>query len=356
VTPELLNAVVKLPFAPACLPLLLGGLPHRSAAQALDLSRRYAGDLLTWPQLPQRSFREQSFVQSAIGFPGLVLDAERSRIHVDRKLAEQAVDRLGLAYLEDRSLHAALAADDAAGFEELLRQGDMARGARAVKGQILGPISLAAQLTDERDSPLIYDEMLFEALAQHLGLRAEWQEARLRGVNATTIICFDEPFLDSVGLPFLPLDWERAREQLALALGGVRGCRALFAGGTVRWAEVVEAPVDMIMADVFEHGHALVEASAALAAFVERGGCVGMGVVPNDEEALGRVSAAGLADMVGSLAGQIEASGIPTQRLLRQSVVSTAGTLSRLAIPAAETALQLVADVSKLLRQQYQLT
>jgi hypothetical protein len=346
---------MKLPFAPSCLPLLLGGLPHRSAAQALDLSRRYAGDLLAWPQLPQRSFREQSFVQSAIGFPGLVIDAERSRVHVDRKLAEQAVDRLGLAYLEDRNLYAALAADDAAGFEELLRQGDAARGARAVKGQIMGPISLAAQLTDERDSPLIYDEMLFEALAQHLGLRAEWQEGRLRGVNATTIICFDEPFLESVGLPFLPLDWERAREQLALALGGVRGCRALFAGGAVRWAEVLEAPLDLIIADVFEHGSALVEASAVLAAFVERGGCVGMGVVPNDEEVLGRVSAARLADLVGSLAAEVEAAGIPAGHLLRQSVVSTAGTLSRLTVPAAETAVQLVAEVSKLLRQQYQL-
>jgi hypothetical protein len=346
---------MKLPFAPACAPLLLGGLPHRSAAQAMELSRRYAGDLLAWPQLPQRSFREQTFVQGAAGFPGLVIDAERSHVHVDRKLAEQAVDSLGLAYLEDRTAHAALAADDAAGFEELLRQGDMARGARAVKGQLMGPISLAAQLTDERDSPLIYDEMLFEALAQHLGLRMQWQEARLRGVNATTIMCLDEPFLDSIGLPFLPLDWERAREQLALALRGVRGCRAIFAGGAVNWAEVIKAPIDMIIADVFEHGQSLVDAAPALAELLDRGGCVGLGVVPNDEDALGRTSAAALADLVGLLVAGLESAGLAAEQVMRQAIISSVGTLSRLPVPTAERAVQLVAEVSSLLREQYQL-
>src|SRR3954452_3322531 len=82
---------MTLPFAPACLPLLLGGLPYRSAAQALELSRRYAGSLLAWPQLPQRGFREQSFVQSALGFPGLVIDELQSRAYVDRARAERSL-------------------------------------------------------------------------------------------------------------------------------------------------------------------------------------------------------------------------------------------------------------------------
>jgi len=69
----------------------------RGAAQALDLSRRYAGALLAWPQLPQRGFREQSFVQSAIGFPGLVVDAPRARVFVDRATAEREIDRLDAA-------------------------------------------------------------------------------------------------------------------------------------------------------------------------------------------------------------------------------------------------------------------
>jgi hypothetical protein len=344
-----------LPFKPACLPLLLGGLPHRNAAQALDLMRRYAGTLLVWPQLPQRSFREQSFVQSAIGFPGLVIDAARSRVYVERQGAEQRLDRLGLAYLEDRNTFAALAADDAAGLDELLRQGDMARGALALKGQIMGPISLAAQLTDELDRPLVYDEVLFDAVVQHLHLRAAWQESRLLGLNATTIICLDEPFLETVGLPFLPLDWERAREQIEQALAGVRGCKAIYAGGAVDWAEVLKISLDIIMADTCEHSQSLVAAAGPLDAFLERGGVVGLGVVSNDEEVLARLTAEGLVDQVMALALALESAGIAVERLLSQSLISTAGTLSQLPVPAAERAMHLVADVSRLLRQQFAL-
>ncbi|HEX5692490.1 MAG TPA: hypothetical protein VFX76_20890, partial [Roseiflexaceae bacterium] len=195
---------MPLPFDLACLPLLLGSLPHRNPMQALEVSRRYAGVLLTWPQLPERTFREQSLIQSAIGFPGLVVDSERPRVFVERSVAEQGLDRLALAYLQDTREYGALPGDAAAGLDELLRQPENARGARALKGQLVGPISLALYLTDERQRPLIYDEMFNAALGQHLRLRAAWMETRLRASNLATIICLDEPFLESVGMPFLP--------------------------------------------------------------------------------------------------------------------------------------------------------
>jgi hypothetical protein len=346
---------MSLPFAPACLPLLLGGLPHRNAAQALELSRRYAGQLLAWPQLPQRSFREQSFVQSAIGFPGLVIDPTHSRIYVDRERAEREMDRLALAYLQDRSTYAALASDDASGLEELMRQRDSVRGARALKGQLLGPISLAAQLTDEHDQPLIYDDMLFDALVQHLRLRAEWQEAQLRELSDATIICIDEPFLETVGLPFVPIDWERAREQIDQVLGGVHGCKAIFAGGAVAWAEVFQTSADMLIADVYNHSAALLAAAPGLAAFLERDGLIGLGIMPIDEENLDRIRADQLADKVAGLAERLEQSGIQPARLLRQAVVTTTDTLGQVSVASAQKTLALLADISQLLREQYAL-
>jgi hypothetical protein len=347
---------MSLTSVPACLPLLLGGLPHRNAAQALEVSRRYAGQLLAWPQLPQRSFREQSFVQSAIGFPGLVIDATQSRVYVDRARAESEMDRFALAYLQGRSSYAALAPDDAAGLEELSRQRDAARGALALKGQILGPISLAAQLTDEHDQPLIYDDMLFDALVQHLRLRAEWQEAQLLELNDSTIMCIDEPFLETVGLPFLPIDWERAREQINHTLDGVRGYKGIFAGGAVDWAQVLQIAVDLIVADIYNHAAGLAAAAPALATFLEHDGIVGLGIIPAEEEQLEQVQADQLVERIVALAQQLEPAGISTERLLRQSVISTAGTLSRLSIGAAERALQQLAELSKLLREQFNLS
>jgi hypothetical protein len=47
---------------------------------------------------------------------------------------------------------------------------------------------------------------------------------------------------------------------------------------------------------------------------------------------------------------------VSVDRLLRQSVVSTSGSLGHLGVAAAERALQLVAEVSQLVRTKYELT
>lgn len=344
---------MPLPFQPSCLPLLLGSLPHRSAIQALEASGRYAGTLLAWPQLPQRSFREQSLVQSAVGFPGLVVDGAHAQVYVDREAGMRDLGRLGLAYLEDDIAYAALSRDDAAGIAELIRQRDSLRGVLVAKGQLLGPISMAAQLVDEHQRPLLYDEVLFEAVAHHLYLRAAWQDRYLRDFFGASIVCLDEPFLDAVGMPFLPLDWDVVRGQIDTVLAGIRGCRGLYASGAVDWTQVLKTSVELIIADVHGHGQALVDAAPALAAFLERGGTVGLGLVPADEEGLALAEVNALVWRAHTLLRALEERGVPTDRLVRQAVISTSGGLGQLSIPAAERAMQLVAEVSAQLREQH---
>ena len=174
-------------------------------------------------------------------------------------------------------------------------------------------------------------------------------------MGGTTIICLDEPFLDVVGMPFLPIDWDRARAQIEIALAGVHGCRALYACGAVDWAQVLETSVDMIIADVYSYGHALKAAAGALPSFLERGGLIGLGLVPADEDVLPRVAPELLLRRAVALVRDLEAAGVPGDRLVQQAVVSTSSTLGQLSVPAAEQALQLLADVSRLLREQYQL-
>lgn len=346
---------MQLSLQPACLPLLLGSLPHSGPAQALALSRRYAGSLLTWPQLPQRSFREQGLVQAAVGFPGLVIDPGRGHVYVDRAIAERGLDRLGLAYLTHDISYAALSDDDALGLAELHRQRDSLRNVLAVKGQLLGPISLAAQLTDERQRPLIYDQMYFDALVQHLHLRAAWQTAQLAEISPTTIMCLDEPLLDSISLSFLPIDMPGACELIDEVLSGLGGYRALYVGGAIDWHDVLQSAVDMIIADIYHHAAALIAAGPALVAFLERGGLLGLGLVPADEEVLASVTPALLIDRVEALLSELDTYGIAREQLLRQIVITPDNMLGRLSVDLAERALQLLAESSRLLRERYAL-
>jgi hypothetical protein len=342
-----------LPFFPAGLPLLLGSLPQRNPSQALALIRRYTNALFSWPQLPQRNFREQSLVQAAIGFPGLVIDSERGQIYVDRRRAEEELNRLELAYLKRDLGYAAQSEEEAAGLSELLRQRDSIRNVLAFKGQLLGPISVAAQLTDEQQRPLIYDPMLFEALTHHLCLRAAWQYSRLAELGVTTILCLDEPFLDAMGLSFLPLDWEMAQAQIDLVLSGVGGCRAIYAGGAAEWAKLMQTSANLVIADIYLHPTGLPSAATELAAFLEHGGLIGLGITPADEEVLARETPETLARRIDGLVDTLRTRGIQPELLLRQSVITPSDMLGRTTPEVAEKVLQMLADTSRLVRERY---
>ncbi len=345
---------MPLPFQPACLPLALGALPHRSAAQALDIARRYAGALLAWPQLPQRSFREQCLVQSMIGFPGLVVDAAALRVYVDRNEAERRIDSLWLAYLEHTITYAALSADDAAGLAEMARIGGW-RDLRAVKGQILGPISAALQLTDEREQPLIYDDMLFDAIAQLLRLRVAWQELRLSEIAPVTIICIDEPLLEAVDSPFFPHDWDRIAGQIDDVLAGINGCRALYTRGDVDLNRLMHTSVELLIAESAAYRRLCESGCEDLIAFLERGGMVGIGIVPSDPEQLKMASVDSLFDAFASLLDDLTSQGVAHDYMLQQTVLSPAQSLGYLDNASAERALQLLAGVSQRIREEYAL-
>jgi hypothetical protein len=172
---------------------------------------------------------------------------------------------------------------------------------------------------------------------------------------STTIICLDEPFLEAVGMPFMPLDWPTARDKIDEVLGGIGGCKALFAGGAIDWGEALKTSAELIVADVCEHSNSLVAAADALIPFLERDGIVGLGLVPTDEEALWRANAEALVGRLTVLLETLEQAGVPTERLLRQAVITPTDRLGALDIALAERALQLVAEVSRILRAKYEL-
>jgi hypothetical protein len=346
---------MQLPFEPACRTLLLGSLPYRSAAQAISIARQYSADVVVWPHLPQRSFRETSIVQSAAGFPGLVVDAQHRRVYVQRAQAEAGLDRLGLAYLQHDVSYAALADEDASGLSELHRQRESLRSVHVIKGQLMGPISLASHLTDEEERPLIYDDVLFEALTHHLYLRAAWQAAQMAELCERVILCLDEPFLDAAALPFLPLDWQRVEEAIDEVFSAVDGVRAIFTIRATRLQPILQTSVDLLMADAVAPGSALYGDGEAVADLLRRGGMLGLGAVPTGAEELERGSAEQLADTLEHALEQLAPNGLSAVGVLRRSFLTPQDSLGQVAPEVAEGALQRLAQLSALLRERHAL-
>ena len=181
-------------------------MPHTDPAEACSVALANLSDIPVWPQLPHRSFLENMYAQYSEGFPGVVLDSER--VHVDRSIdLSKPLEKLYTAYLEKDLAQYAISPEYAAGFHTFLSQ--KLDSCFAVKGQVTGPISFGLVVTDQDRRPILYDEVLADALAKHLALKAAWQERELAKLSPSTIIlrllpyCAQLPRPGQLGLPVL---------------------------------------------------------------------------------------------------------------------------------------------------------
>jgi hypothetical protein len=326
------------------------------ASQALDAVLKTSPLMVPWPQLPQRSYRERPEVQSAIGFPGLSVDLKRERVLIDRVVTQRGLDKLALAYLRNELAFGVLPSEYASGLGELLRRVDNGTKIRVLLGHTQGPISLALQIADAQERPLIYDLPLLEALIQHVALRANWQEAQLRAYASDVVICIEEPFLAALDTPFCPLSLADGVELLQRLLGSVQGQRALVVQGLINWELLLDTSIDIL---IYERGQSEASASLrsagpALHRLIKRGGAVAWALIPTDSAALSRLDAdAVIADFEAFIA---TIDGIDKQTVLQASLITVGSGLAQLSVEQAERALRLCHATSLRLRELYSFT
>jgi len=316
-----------------------------------------------WPQLPHRSFAEERFNQSAMHFPGFILDTVTRHAYVDRAVMEQHIDQLSVAYLSRTIANGALTIEHATGLTELLRMPAEWFTGRAICSQQVGPISLALRLTDEQQRSLIYDPVLLEAVAHHLSLRIAWLANQFANLAADTITYLDEPFLDAFNTAFFPLDWDRGLELLELVLADGPGCRGVLIGGvghretnaSVYWAPLLETSIELIGLDVYYHGELLLNAAHLLPDFLDRPGFLTWGLIPADADMLALETTESLVKRFQQLVNHLVKANVPRDQLLAASFISTSSSLEHLPIDVAEHALKMCVAVSNQIRSTYRL-
>lgn len=337
-------------FKPQLLPMTVGSLPHTEAEVACDLIRTHFAELPGWPQLPKRSFLENMYVQFSKGFPGIVV--EENRIYVDRSKDLSAdLERLYLAYLENNLDAYEVSADYAAGLDLWLQvAGD---SYRAVKGQVTGPVSWGLTVVDQDRRPVLYDEVLADAVAKHLRMKAAWQEARLRRIHPTTIMLVDEPYMSSFGSAYVAVTRDQVLGLLEEVLGALRGLKGIHCCGNTDWSLVLSASVDILSFDTYEYAESLSLYAGEVRDFLQRGGIIAWGVVPRDVEKLADETTESLVDRLHQAMQLLVSKGIALDDLLGASLVSPCCGLGTLSLEDAERALALTAGVSREMRRRY---
>ena len=333
-----------------CLPTAIGSMPHTDPKEACSLVAKYLLALPAWPQLPKRSHLENMYVQFSEGFPGVVLEGDK--IYVDRSAEfDSQLEQLYTAYSKNSPDGYAISAEYAAGLHAFLALKQ--QSPNMVKGQITGPISWGLCVTDREHRGVLYDELLAEALSRFLRLKAMWQERFLKTISRDTIIFVDEPYLTSLGTAFVAIPSEQVTALLEEVFGGIGGLKGVHCCGTTDWSILLKSSTDVLSFDAYNYADSLSCYPAEVKTFLERGGTIAWGIVPNDEEALAKESLSSLYDRFGEALAPFARDGISFKQLVAQSLLTPSCGLASLSPEAAIQALELLAGLSAKVKRKY---
>jgi methionine synthase II (cobalamin-independent) len=332
-----------------CLPTMIGSMPQTDPDDACRVVLRHLPAVPAWPQLPHRSPKENMYAQFSEGFPGVVM--EDSRLYIDRSQdIDAGLERLHTAYTDNNTSAYGIGSDFAAGFHAFVSS--RSDQALALKGQVTGPISWGLAVADGAQWA-IYDDTLAEAIARHLRLKAAWQYEQLSQISRNVIIFVDEPYLTSLGSAFVSLPPDKVKSLLEETLGGIGGLRGVHCCGNTDWSLLLGLPIDILSFDAYTYAGALSTYAAEVCSFIRNGGTIAWGIVPNDEEYLGKETVASLKDRLEEAIAPFAKEGTPFRQLVEQSLVTPSCSLASLSPAAAEQALAHLAELSGKVRARH---
>jgi len=343
---------------PDFMPIAIGSFPHENADEALEIIFKYFKDIPLWPQLPKVSFKEQMYVQYSKGLPGLVINLINNTYYIqyDDAIYEKIAEFFEKSF-EGSPEDYALEEDAAAGFAEFLKQKERIKklNPKAVKGHITGPLSLALGILDQNKKPVIYHEEYFDAIAQLIIKKSEYQIKKLKELNDNVIYFLDEPYLSSLGSGMLNLDKEKIKENLKNVIAKIKefGVKiGIHCCGNTDWSFIMDLGADIISFDAYNYGEDLLQFSQELKVFLEKGGMLAWGIVPSTKE-FEAATFDGLIKKLYGLFGILAGRGFNIKDVLKKSFVSPSCGMGSLDEPLAESIAKMTIEISNHIKKEY---
>ncbi len=221
-----------------------------------------------------------------------------------------------------------------------------------LKGHVTGPVSWGLTVVDQNRRPLLYEEILADAIAKHLRLKAAWQQKVLAGLAPQTLIFVDEPYLSAFGSAFVSLSREQVVRYLQEVLAGIPGLKGVHCCGNTDWSMLLETPIDVLNLDAYDYAGSLALYPAEVAAFLERGGVIAWGIVPAGDAAL-RETSAGLVERLEQALSALVEKGVPREALVRSGLITPSCGLGSLTEQVGERVFELTVQVAAAMRERY---
>lgn len=345
-------------FTPGGLPAWIGSLPIDDHQEAVRLVDKYSPDIPAWIQLPAFA-AEGMLVQFAGPLPGLVWDGDRMFIDAgaagfDQELLEffeNYTEIIGgkIALADSRF---ALTPRAAPGFFELLAYLDRRKTPpAAVKGQVTGPFTFAAGISDADGRAILYHDALRDAAVTCIAMNARWQTEQLSAYGAPVIMFLDEPGLAGFGssafISVSGADIAACFEPVIREIHAAGGLAGVHVCANTDWSLVFDSSADIVSFDAYSFFDKFILYPDKIRGFIRRGGILAWGIVPTgDPEWVRRENADDLLARLESHMTQVAALGIDPKVVAAQSLITPSCGTGSLPLADAVRVIDMTREIS----------
>ena len=308
-------------FADQWLATAIGSLPayRRRGGLRVDPLPR-CEQAPAWPQLPRRDFHENMYVQYSEGLPGMCgrpftgrRSTARSRKVSGRK--RRPSSRTAWRTGPGVSPSARTIAVGLHRFAEMVKEEEKVYPVPQGAGDRAHQLRADGHRREQPPHPLRRD--LRDILVKLLGMKARWMRDFLAdppagrsrwSSSSTSPTC---PWWAPPWSASTPISWWMRSNRCAEQVEGLTGVHCC---GNTDWSLLLRSRVDIVNFDACEYLENLALYPGELKAFLERGGRLAWGLVPNNERALSE-DLAGLRAQLKLGMALLEERGVPEERL-----------------------------------------
>lgn len=339
------------PIPGQCLTTAMGILPHRDPARALELA--FSLDIPFWPQLPNVSYHEDMYVQASEGFPGMVVDVDKRKLHFSRERFDEELGPFS-ERMEDPDLYR-LSPDYSLVYHDFLKR-DFSDYA-AIRGQVEGPISFGLNVADDSGRALLYNDDIRPLLFDFLARKVEVMRQELAAAHPRAFMFVDEPGLEFIFSSMSGYTDAVGAEELSAFFSLVEGARGIHLCGNPSWDFLLQLPMQILSFNAFGRGNELVASGPSVRRFLEQGGIIGWGIVPANYDDFHGASTQGLLDHLEQLFDQVERCGVTRERIVDQSLLlpATCALMNPDRGETVEACYDRLRDLSRRVRERYDL-
>jgi len=336
----------------------VGSVPHLNAC---ELTKKLTTllDVPAWPQMSRRSFRENMYVQYSSKLPALQEDMQKEKVYFQTSDdISEALEAFFTPVITDDVEAFALNPDYAVGFFAMLDMLKETKGEWA-KGQVTGPVSFGLTVTDQDLRASLYNDLLADAIVKNAAMNARWQIRQLKSVRPNVILFLDEPYMAAFGSAFISLSREQVIGYLDEVFDSIHdegGVAGVHCCANTDWSVLLATKVDILNLDAYGFVENLALYPAELREYLDRGGSICWGVVPNNEQIFNETPQ-GLAERLRNgiklIVEKAASRGvtIKADEFASRSLIAPACGLGSTSVEVADRVFEMIAETGEILKR-----